>query len=44
VNINRKARCPHCGSRQVKDTGFTHNDERTLECGACGEHFEESDA
>lgn len=40
----RQAKCPCCGSREVVDTGFTHNAERTLECKDCGQHFEESDA
>ena len=44
MNLTRQARCPHCGSRQVTDTGYTHNDERTLECRVCGNHFEEGDA
>jgi transposase-like protein len=40
----RSAKCPECSSKQVRDTGFTHNDERTFECEECGAHFEESDS
>lgn len=33
-----------CSSRKIRDTGFTYDGERTLECGECGGRFEESDA
>ena len=44
MRVIHDARCPQCSSLKVEDTGYTHNDERTLECMKCGSHFEESDA
>jgi hypothetical protein len=45
ITFTRKARCPQCGGQEIRDTGFRHNDERTLECmdPHCGSMFEESD-